>query len=78
MVVPLLTGHPFLKNYLIRGGKFSSIVIPLLQDHPFFNENEGGSISYVIGSKNSYKPITNTVWVCIRLCKLQPEAPRSL
>jgi hypothetical protein len=25
---------------------------------------------------NSYKPITNTAWVCLRLCKLQKECTR--
>ena len=28
-------------------------------------------MSYVAGSNNSYKPITNTAWVRARLCKLQ-------
>ena len=32
----------------------------------------GGSMSYVVGLPNtSYKPITNTAWIRIRLCKLQ-------
>ena len=31
----------------------------------------GGSMSLVVGSNNSYKPITNTAWVRARLCKLQ-------
>ena len=31
----------------------------------------GGSMSYVVGSNNSYKPITNTAWVRAQLCKLQ-------
>ena len=31
-------------------------------------------MSEVVGSNNSYKPITNTAWVCARLCKLQLEA----
>ena len=31
----------------------------------------GGSMSQVVGSNNSYKPITNTAWVRARLCKLQ-------
>jgi hypothetical protein len=31
----------------------------------------GGSLSYVVGSINSYKPITNTAWVRAQLCKLQ-------
>ena len=31
----------------------------------------GGSMSQVVGSNNSYKPITNTAWVRVRLCKLQ-------
>ena len=31
----------------------------------------GGSMSYVVGSNNSYKPITNTAWIRARLCKLQ-------
>jgi hypothetical protein len=29
----------------------------------------GGSMSYVVGSNNSYKPITNTAWVRAQLCK---------
>ena len=36
----------------------------------------GGSRSYVIGSNNSYKPITNTAWVSTRLCKLQKGCTR--
>ena len=36
----------------------------------------GGSMSQVIGSNNSYKPITNTAWVCPRLCKLQKGCTR--
>jgi hypothetical protein len=31
----------------------------------------GGPGSYVVGSNNSYKPITNTAWVRSQLCKLQ-------
>ena len=31
----------------------------------------GGSMSQVVGSNNSYKPIANTAWVRARLCKLQ-------
>ena len=32
----------------------------------------GGSMSQVVGLlSNSYKPITNTAWVCTQLCKLQ-------
>jgi len=31
----------------------------------------GGSMSYVVGSNNSYKPITNTAWVRAQLYKLQ-------
>ena len=31
----------------------------------------GGSMSEVTGSNNSYKHITNAVWVHDRLCKLQ-------
>jgi hypothetical protein len=37
----------------------------------------GGSISLVVGlPNNSYKPITNTVWVRARLCKLQKGCTR--
>ena len=36
----------------------------------------GGSISSVVGSNNSYKPITNTVWVRAQLCKLQKRCTR--
>ena len=36
-----------------------------------------GSMSQVVGlSSNSYKPITNTVWVRLRLCKLQKGCTR--
>ena len=31
----------------------------------------GGSMSQVVGSNNSYKPITNTAWARTQLCKLQ-------
>ena len=31
----------------------------------------GGSVSWVVGSSNSYKLITNTAWIRVRLCKLQ-------
>ena len=33
-------------------------------------------MSQVVGSNNSYKPITNTAWVCTRLCKLQKGCNR--
>ena len=36
----------------------------------------GGSMSWVVGSNNSYKPITNTAWVGTRLCKLQKGCTR--
>ena len=37
----------------------------------------GGSMSQVVGlPNNSYKPITNTVWVRARLCKLQKGCTR--
>ena len=36
----------------------------------------GGSMSYVVGSNNSYKPITNTAWVRAQLCKLQKGCTR--
>ena len=36
----------------------------------------GGSGSYVVGSNNSYKPITNTAWVRAQLCKLQKGCTR--
>ena len=36
----------------------------------------GGSMSYVVGSNNSYKPITNTAWVRAQLCKLQKRCTR--
>ena len=37
----------------------------------------GGSMSYVVGlPSNSYKHITNTVWVRARLCKLQKWCTR--
>ena len=37
----------------------------------------GGSMSYVVGlPSNSYRPITNTVWIRARLCKLQKRCTR--
>ena len=33
-------------------------------------------MSYVVGSNNSYKPITNTAWVRAWLCKLQKRCTR--
>jgi hypothetical protein len=36
-----------------------------------------GTMSWVVGlANNSYKPITNTVWVRARLCKLQKRCTR--
>jgi hypothetical protein len=39
----------------------------------FFSPSDSGSENFqrFLVSNNSYKPITNTVWVCARLCKLQ-------
>ena len=40
-------------------------------------EGPGGSMSQVVGlPNNSYKPITNTVWVRATLCKLQKGCTR--
>ena len=40
-------------------------------------QGPGGSMSQVVGlPNNSYKPITNTAWVCARLCKLQKRLTR--
>ena len=36
----------------------------------------GGSMSQVVGSNSSYKPITNTAWVGAQLCKLQQRCTR--
>ena len=36
----------------------------------------GGSMSLVVGSNNSYKPISNSAWVGARLCKLQKGCTR--
>jgi len=37
----------------------------------------GGSMSWEVGlPSNSYKPITNTAWVCAQLCKLQKACTR--
>jgi hypothetical protein len=33
-------------------------------------------MSYVVGSNNPYKPITNTAWVRAQLCKLQKGCTR--
>ena len=50
----------------------------LMKDHisiSFVGEGSGGSMSYVVGSNSSYKPITNTAWVRAQLCKLQERVP---
>ena len=41
-----------------------------------YYRDPGGSMSQVVGSNNSYKPITNTAWVRVRLCKLQKGCTR--
>jgi hypothetical protein len=33
-------------------------------------------MSHVVASNNSFKPITNTAWVRVRLCKLQKGCTR--
>jgi hypothetical protein len=44
---------------------------------PIYFKDLGDSMSYVVGlPNNSYKPITNTVWVHTRLCKLQKGCTR--
>ena len=43
--------------------------------HSFY-EGPGGSMRWVVGFNNSYKPITNTAWVRARLCKLQKRWTR--
>jgi hypothetical protein len=51
-----------------------------LSGHPFSttlkNRGPGGSVSYVVGSNNSYKRITNTAWVRAQICKLQKGCTR--
>ena len=42
----------------------------------FFYRGPGGSVSWVVGSNSSYKPITNTAWVRARLCRLQKGCTR--
>jgi hypothetical protein len=44
----------------------------------FAFEGPGGSMSLVDGlpNRNSYKPITNTAWVCVRLCNSQKGCTR--
>jgi len=38
----------------------------------FITRGPSGVMSWVVGlPNNSYKPITNTAWVRVRLCKLQ-------
>ena len=47
------------------------------QCSPISSESPGGSMSQVVRlPTNSYKPITNTAWVCSRLCKLQKGCTR--
>ena len=53
-------------------GVLLSYVVPLLS----IIRDPGGSMSQVVGSNNSYKPITNTTWVRARLCRLQKGCTR--
>ena len=56
--------------------RYIQIQMYIISD-PFIQEGPGGSMSQVVGlPNNSYKPITNTVWVCTRLCKLQKGCTR--
>ena len=42
----------------------------------YFNHIEGPGWLNELGNNNSYKPITNTTWVHVRLCKLQKGCTR--
>ena len=48
----------------------------LMLHYLLFQRGPGGSMSQIVGSNNSYKPITNTAWVRARLCKLQKGSTR--
>ena len=41
-----------------------------------YGRGPGDSMRQVVGSNNSYKPITNTAWVCSQLCELQKGCTR--
>ena len=41
-----------------------------------FLPGPGGSVSLVVGSNSSYKPITNMAWIRPQLCKLQKGCTR--
>ena len=56
----------------------SSNVLYLINNiFQYLRQGPGGSMRQVFGlPNNTYKPITNTVWVRARLCKLQKRCPR--
>ena len=47
-----------------------------ISDHFLIFGGPGGSMSQVVGSTSSYKPITNTAWVRAQFCKLQKRCTR--
>ena len=58
----------------VTGIHFASFYLRLF--YYILEKGPGGSMSQVVGSNNSYKPITNTAWVRARLCKLQKGCTR--
>ena len=48
----------------------------VIRQIPITTRDPGGSMSQVVGSNSSYKPITNTAWVRAQLCKLQKRCTR--
>ena len=61
-------------NYICRCCKAPTI--SFMRRLRFCQRGPGGSMSQVVGSNNSYKPITNTALVRARLCRLQKGCTR--
>ena len=55
-------------------------LMDLLSSTVIFNYQfySGARVAQSVGSNNSYKPITNTAWVRVWLCKLQKEGAHDL
>ena len=56
---------------------FAFVYVLALSAKRHLHWGPGGSVSWVVGlPNNSYKPITNTVWVRARLCRLHKRCTR--
>ena len=59
------------KDSLLYSRLYSFNVYFIYHTHLYVLGGPGGSMSQVVGSNNSYKPITSTAWARAQLCKLQ-------